>query len=75
MLSRVKEDFSYYTANYDPVRFGKNLQEKFILSTHNLISDSSYNSFLLIICRNVMIHFGKDLQKRCSIFLIKTWKI
>ena len=65
MLSGGKKDFSdYYTANYDSVRFDKSLQEKLILSTHNLVSDSSFNSFQLIICRNVLIYFEKSLQER-----------
>lgn len=65
MLSGGKRDFSdYYTANYDNARFDKALQEKLILSTHNLVSDSSFNSFQLIICRNVLIYFDKELQER-----------
>lgn len=65
ILSGGKQDFSnYYTANYDSVRFDKSLQEKLILSTHNLVSDSSFNSFQLIICRNVLIYFDKELQER-----------
>jgi len=65
MLSGGKKDFSeYYTANYDSVRFDKSLQEKLILSTHNLVSDSSFNSFQLIICRNVLIYFDRGLQER-----------
>lgn len=65
ILSGGKKDFSdYYTANYDSVRFDKSLQEKLILSTHNLVSDSSFNSFQLVICRNVLIYFDKSLQER-----------
>ncbi|GAA5089230.1 chemotaxis protein CheR [Chryseobacterium ginsengisoli] len=65
ILSGGKKDFSdYYTANYDSVRFDKSLQEKLILSTHNLVSDSSFNSFQLIICRNVLIYFDRELQER-----------
>ncbi|GGG66353.1 CheR family methyltransferase [Epilithonimonas arachidiradicis] len=65
ILSGGKKDFSdYYTANYDSVRFDKSLKEKMILSTHNLVSDSSFNSFQLIICRNVLIYFDKILQER-----------
>ncbi|WP_294199342.1 protein-glutamate O-methyltransferase CheR [Chryseobacterium sp. sg2396] len=60
-----KKDFSdYYTANYDSVKFDKSLQEKLILSTHNLVSDSSFNSFQLIVCRNVLIYFDRGLQER-----------
>jgi len=65
ILSGGKKDFSdYYTANYDSARFDKSLKEKMILSTHNLVSDSSFNSFQLIICRNVLIYFDKKLQER-----------
>lgn len=65
ILSGGKRDFSdYYTANYDSVKFDKSLQEKLILSTHNLVSDSSFNSFQLIICRNVLIYFDRGLQER-----------
>ncbi|MFC4688277.1 CheR family methyltransferase [Epilithonimonas pallida] len=65
ILSGGKRDFSdYYTANYDSARFDKSLKEKMILSTHNLVSDSSFNSFQLIVCRNVLIYFDKMLQER-----------
>lgn len=65
IASGGKKDFSdYYTANYDSARFDKSLKEKMILSTHNLVSDSSFNSFQLIVCRNVLIYFDKMLQER-----------
>lgn len=65
ILSGGTRDFSqYYTANYDSAKFDKSLQEKLILSTHNLVSDSTFNSFQLIICRNVMIYFDRTLQER-----------
>ncbi|MFN3020602.1 protein-glutamate O-methyltransferase CheR [Soonwooa sp.] len=64
ILSGGKKEFSdYYTANYDIVKFDSSLKEKLILSTHNLVSDSSFNSFQLIICRNVLIYFDKTLQE------------
>lgn len=60
-----RQDFSsYYTANYDGGKFNSELREKMIFSTHNLVSDSSFNEFHLIICRNVLIYFDKDLQDR-----------
>lgn len=65
ILSGGRQDFSdYYTANYDSARLDKSLRDKMILSTHNLVSDSSFNSFQLIICRNVLIYFDKELQDR-----------
>lgn len=58
-------DFStYYTANYGQAKFVKELSEKIIFSTHNLVSDGSFNEFDLILCRNVLIYFNKDLQER-----------
>ena len=60
-----KEDFSsYYTSRYGKAKFDKKLQEKMIFATHNLVSDRSFNEFQLILCRNVMIYFDKDLQDR-----------
>lgn len=58
-------DFSmYYTANYGQAKFNMELAEKIIISTHNLVSDSSFNEFDLILCRNVLIYFDKELQDR-----------
>lgn len=58
-------DFStYYIANYGQAKFNSDLSEKIIFSTHNLVSDSSFNEFDLILCRNVLIYFDKDLQER-----------
>ncbi|HTN21466.1 MAG TPA: protein-glutamate O-methyltransferase CheR [Pelobium sp.] len=54
----------YYTANYDHVRFVDKLRERVIFATHNLVSDSSFNEFQLILCRNVLIYFDKNLQEK-----------
>ncbi|MFT4024117.1 MAG: protein-glutamate O-methyltransferase CheR [Flavihumibacter sp.] len=60
-----RKDFSsYYTARYGFGKFDERLQQRMIISTHNLVSDSSFNEFQLIICRNVLIYFDKDLQNR-----------
>ncbi|WP_126974248.1 CheR family methyltransferase [Gynurincola endophyticus] len=60
-----KFDFSnYYTANYDNVKFSKFLVQRLVTSTHNLVSDGSFNEFQLILCRNVLIYFEKQLQDR-----------
>lgn len=60
-----QKDFStYYTANYGQAKFDQELSEKIIISTHNLVSDSSFNEFDLILCRNVLIYFDKNLQDR-----------
>jgi len=60
-----EQDFStYYTAKYDNAKFDQDLSAKMIFATHNLVSDRSFNEFQLIMCRNVMIYFDKDLQDR-----------
>ncbi|MCY1508899.1 Chemotaxis protein methyltransferase [compost metagenome] len=56
-------DFSvYYTANYSLAKFDEELQSKIIFSTHNLVADHSFNEFQLILCRNVLIYFDRNLQ-------------
>lgn len=65
MASGGREDFSsYYSANYDGVKFDESLNKCMVFSAHNLVSDSSFNEFHLIICRNVLIYFDKELQDR-----------
>lgn len=65
MASGGKKDFSgYYTANYGLAKFGEDLTAKMVFSLHNLVSDHSFNEFDLILCRNVLIYFDKDLQER-----------
>jgi len=65
ILSGGQRDFSsYYTAKYDLAKFDEKLREKMIFATHNLVSDRSFNEFQLIVCRNVLIYFDKDLQDR-----------
>ena len=58
-------DFSdYYTARYDSVIFSAALKSNLVFSEHNLATDGSFNEFQVILCRNVMIYFNKDLQAR-----------
>ena len=60
-----QKDFStYYSTRYDRAKFDSSLGKKMIFATHNLVSDRSFNEFQLILCRNVMIYFDKDLQNR-----------
>ena len=60
-----REDFStYYTANYSLAKLNDELREKIVFSTHNLVSDTSFNEFQLILCRNVLIYFDRELQSK-----------
>ncbi|MBB5281933.1 chemotaxis protein methyltransferase CheR [Rhabdobacter roseus] len=60
----TKDFSSYYTAHYGQAKFDEELAQKMVFSTHNLVSDRSFNEFDLILCRNVLIYFDKDLQDR-----------
>lgn len=65
LQSGGREEFSkYYTANFNNARFDRSLAGRMVFSTHNLASDSSFNEFQLIICRNVLIYFDRPLQER-----------
>lgn len=58
-------DFSnYYSANYSFAKLNDDLKKKIIFSTHNLVSDNSFNEFQLILCRNVIIYFDRLLQNK-----------
>jgi chemotaxis protein methyltransferase CheR len=65
IYSGGREDFSaYYTTRYDYAKFDRELSQRMVFATHNLVSDGSFNQFQLIMCRNVMIYFEKCLQDR-----------
>jgi chemotaxis protein methyltransferase CheR len=55
---------SYYDVDGDMARFSPGLREQVVFAQHNLVSDAPFNDFNLIVCRNVMIYFGKSLQDR-----------
>lgn len=60
----ANEFSDYYTAQYDSVIFSTALKSNVVFSEHNLATDGSFNEFQVILCRNVMIYFNKDLQAR-----------
>jgi chemotaxis protein methyltransferase CheR len=53
----------HYTVRDGQAHFDAILREGVVFAQHNLASDRSFNEFHLIICRNVMIYFGRDLQR------------
>ena len=59
-----REFSSYYLSNYGSVKFDTNLIRNVVFYPHNLASDSSFNEFHLILCRNVLIYFNRELQER-----------
>lgn len=54
----------YYTARYDGALFSPALTRNVVFSQHNLVTDRSFAEFNVILCRNVMIYFDRQLQNK-----------
>jgi len=54
----------YYTAKYEAAIMDRSLRKNIVFSQHNLVTDGVFGEMNLIICRNVLIYFDKDLQNR-----------
>ncbi len=60
-----KASFSdYYNARYESVILNDSLKENIVFADHNLVTDGVFGEMNLIICRNVMIYFDKELQNK-----------
>ena len=60
-----KQSFSeYYLAKYEGALFDRMLTENVVWAPHNLVQDRAFNTFNVILCRNVMIYFDRALQTR-----------
>jgi len=60
-----KQSFSeYYLAKYEGALFNRTLTDNVVWAPHNLVQDRSFNTFNVILCRNVMIYFDRALQTR-----------
>lgn len=58
-------DFSkYYSVRGNQAVFSSALMDGAVFAQHNLAQDSSFNEFHLVVCRNVLIYFGRPLQER-----------
>jgi chemotaxis protein methyltransferase CheR len=58
-------DFSrFFNVEGDRAVFRPDLMEGAVFAQHNLAQDSSFNEFQLVVCRNVLIYFGRPLQER-----------
>jgi chemotaxis protein methyltransferase CheR len=54
----------YYAAHYDSVIMDKSLKENIVFADHNLVTDAVFGEMDMIVCRNVMIYFNRELQDR-----------
>jgi chemotaxis protein methyltransferase CheR len=64
-LSGGKESFSsYYTSDYNNAILDASLKKNIVWANHNLVTDSVFAEVHLVICRNVLIYFNKDLQNK-----------
>ena len=63
--SNPKASFSdYYHAGYHSAKMLEELQKRITFANHNLVTDGVFGEMNLIVCRNVLIYFDKDLQNR-----------
>jgi len=55
---------SFYTAIEGRAVLRPSLRRNIAFAQHNLVSDRSFNEFNVVLCRNVLIYFNRDLQDR-----------
>jgi chemotaxis protein methyltransferase CheR len=54
----------YYTAAYGRAVFDKSLRSHIVFADHSLATDSVFAEVQLVLCRNVLIYFNRELQDR-----------
>ena len=54
----------YYASDYGLVRMDSSLTKNVVYAEHNLTADAVFTEAHVILCRNVMIYFQRDLQER-----------
>jgi len=60
----LKKDFyDYFDNNESYVTIKQYIRKKILFFNHNLVTDSSFNHFDIISCKNVMIYFTPALQE------------
>ena len=60
-----RESFSdYYRSDYDNVIMNQKLKKNIVWANHSLVTDSVFSEVHMIVCRNVLIYFDKNLQNR-----------
>jgi chemotaxis protein methyltransferase CheR len=54
----------YFHVNYKSAKFDQGLLKNVTFANHNLTCDGSFSEVNLILCRNVLIYFNRELQNR-----------
>jgi chemotaxis protein methyltransferase CheR len=54
----------YFTIRYGNALINKNLKQNIVFSDHNLVTDGVFGEMNMIVCRNVLIYFNRELQNR-----------
>lgn len=54
----------YYVAKYEFAIMDEYLKNKVIFADHNLVTDGIFGEMNVIICRNVLIYFDRELQNK-----------
>lgn len=54
----------HFTIMYDAASIHSEIKQHTLFSIHNLISDTVFNEFQMITCRNVFIYFESELQEK-----------
>lgn len=54
----------YYTENNAMIKFDPRFRKRIVFSEHNLVTDKAFAEVHMIICRNVLIYFTRELQNR-----------
>jgi len=55
---------NFYTMKYGSIKLDQSLAKRVVFADHNLVTDSVFAEVNLIICRNVLIYFNRDLQNK-----------
>ncbi len=54
----------YYRADYGSAVLDRSLRDGIIFADHNLVTDGVFGDMHMVVCRNVLIYFNRDLQHR-----------
>lgn len=64
----------YYVASYDMAVMKNRLKKNIVFADHNLVTDHAFGEMDLIMCRNVMIYFARELQDRVINLFLESLK-